>query len=106
MTVARSIVRTAFMVKELAAWLEDDVHKGGFCEPGSMSEMDLTLAASTFRHLADTCDERRQSLLANAPGPFESDATAEAKAWARMNAEGFRPQPLLLRAKEESNAEQ
>ena len=77
MTIAQSVVRTAFLVKELAAWLEADVHKGGFCEPGSMSEMDLTLAANTFRHLADTCDEWRQSLLTNRPSLVKENINAE-----------------------------
>ena len=71
MTISLSIIRHTFMIKEMASWIEDDVKKGGFSEPGSMSDLDLDLAEKTFLHLAEVCRDQRKALRANVPGPFE-----------------------------------
>lgn len=67
MVVANAIRHHAYLIRQLVAWLEEDVQEGGFARASSTSIFDLNAAEATLRTLADEIAERRAALIANAP---------------------------------------
>jgi hypothetical protein len=74
MTLASSIRRASYMIREIASWLQNDIELGGFAFKSSLSALDLEQAETTLRQLADQIGERRTALIENVPLAFQEAA--------------------------------
>ena len=66
MTIASSLYRSSWMIREALGWIDADIAAGGYASPDGQSALDLAATENRLRELADEIAERRAKLVREA----------------------------------------